>query len=58
MAVVSRKSVRACVERALLLDRRDVSDEQRLDDAIAATAQALHVPDEEVRACVPQEQPA
>lgn len=51
--VVSRDKVRACIERALLLDQR--SD---LEAAIAATAQALALPVETVRECVEQEQAA
>lgn len=51
--VVSRENVRKAVERAMLLD--PASD---LEAAIAATAQALCLPVDEVRACVEQEQPA
>jgi hypothetical protein len=59
MTMLSHASVRACVERAMVLDRRDVSEGQRLEAAIAATAQALDVPVEDVRECVQrEEQPA
>jgi len=45
--IVARDKVRACVERALLLDPN--SDTEA---AIASTAQALGLPVEAVRECV------
>lgn len=51
--VVSREKVKACVERALLLDHS--SD---LEAAIASTAQALALPVETVRECVEQHEAA
>jgi hypothetical protein len=53
--VVSRETVKRAVERAMLLDTSSSAD-ARLEAAIAATAQALHLPEDEVRACVPQQQ--
>lgn len=51
--IVARDSVRACVERALLLDPS--SDTEA---AIAATAQALGLPVEAVRECVQEQETA
>lgn len=51
--VVSRDRVRACVERALLLD-----PEGDIEAAIASAAQALGLQVDDVRECVRQEQPA
>ena len=49
--IVARDNVRACVERALLLDPGS-----NTEAAIAATAQALGLPVEAVRECVVEEQ--
>lgn len=55
MTVLSHKSVKACVERAMLLAGTDLPPEQRLEAAIASTAQAMAVTVDDVRACMEQE---
>ncbi len=53
--IVPRDKVRACVERAMVLDTSGDAA-ARLEAAIASTAQALALPVETVRECVEQEQ--
>lgn len=55
--IVHRDTVKACVERAMLLDTSGDA-EARLEAAIASTAQALHLPVETVRECVEQREVA
>ncbi len=54
--VVSRERVKACVERAMVLDTSGAIDAQ--ETACRAVAEALHLPVETVRECVQPEEVA